>query len=186
MAHSTFSAWTDAQQSRFQALAGHTVLRYRATEMALVESGPSGAPVFGRHSQPFLQLNYLQLWLAGHPPVVVGTYQNDDTWGLSLEERLVLEGDAATRTSVFREANLSQLPLGVITAVGARRDSAGDLATITLGFATEEIVLAAGEVYENAHGPPTVAFGDESILVFHSSESFHAVRKSLVAVIPSE
>lgn len=179
--------WIGRQVDKFAGLVGEVVVGYRGVEMAFIENGPGGLPVFGGEDAPFLQLDRLDVELASARTLRVRAYQNDDRFGLWLWEPSPSEGGTlqgpaplvdADWDGIFRVARLDDLPTGPITKATAELDEEGEISVVTLSFGDVELALVAGEVFEQwAPDPPRVVFGDESVLVFTDQ----AVRRSLMA-----
>ena len=172
--------WVAQQRRAFGALVGRTVVGYSATEMAFVEEGPDGVPVFGGADAPFRQLDWLRLHLSGGDSVVVQTYQADYSFGLCKAEREAATGPRFRAEfesgSIFRAADLTSLPSGEVERVEVELDGEGEVSVVSLAVAGSVLELVAGEVHERRSGPPAVHFGDESVLVFTDRDA----RRSLM------
>ncbi|MEW4569841.1 hypothetical protein AB1L88_18405, partial [Tautonia sp. JC769] len=155
--------WVAGQVEAFRLLAGKAVARWVGVEMAIRERGPSGLPQFEDASIPFLQL--LDLYAEfGDAVVRVGTYQNDDAWGLRLDGVRTIPDWPTEEGSISRIRHLAELPAGLIMGVDSVLDASGDLVELTLRLAAGSLVIRAGEVYEEPGGEFCVVHPDESVL----------------------
>jgi hypothetical protein len=159
------SRWVADQVAAFRKLAGSAVTGWSGIEMALREEGPSGLPQFEDPAIPFLQLHLLYAEF-GSAVLRVGTYQNDDNWGLCIDSVQAIPSDQpAEENGIYRKRNLAELPRGLVEGVDPILDASGDLVEVTLRLARGTVVLRAGEVYEEWDGGLRVVSPDESILV---------------------
>jgi hypothetical protein len=132
--------------------------------MALRERGVDGKPQFEDAHVPLLQLSVIHVIFDNDSVVEIGTYQDDDEFGLCswvTEEQLAdgLDG-------IFRTRELAELPCGIVSNVGLGLNDRGNIADLTLTFEDgREILLVAGEVYED-WGSLRFCRDDESVLVF--------------------
>jgi hypothetical protein len=148
-----------------RALGGCRVTRWFGIEMALRDAGPDGLPDWQDESVPFLQLSRLNLILADGTRAAIITYQNDDRFGLCRDDTLPpFEFLTSEPGSIFRERPLDELPPGEIRSVSVLT-SDGDIAEVRLDVDGREVLLWAGEVYEQADSTLRVVPMDESILV---------------------
>ncbi len=171
--------WVAKQRRSFEALAGTAVTHYAAVEMAFLDQGSDGTPVFGQDDAPFQQLSWLRICLADGAEIPVQTYQSDDAFGLWIPDASTLErvnhSTEFEEGSIYRSADLGHLPTGRIERVRVEPNEYGDLSVVTLEFAKSQLDLVAGEVHEQREGPPTVVFGDESILIFNDPRVRHSL-----------
>ncbi|WP_169972925.1 hypothetical protein [Tautonia rosea] len=156
--------WVADQVAAFRKLAGKAVARWVGVEMAIRERGPSGLPQFEDPVIPFLQLHTLYAEF-GDAVLRVGTYQNDDTWGLCINGVRAIPDWPAGEGSIFRMRELAELPLGLVEGVDSVLGASGDLIEVTLRLAAGSLVLWAGEVYEEPGGGLRVVHPDESVFV---------------------
>ena len=115
---------------------------------------------------PFLQLGVVQLTVVETGIVQIGTYQDDDEFGLARrdgETRLAFEDP--DRDSIYRTRELRELPLGEITAIVIMTDARGIISEVQLTVAGFKVQVRAGEILEDHDGSLRVVLGDESILV---------------------
>jgi len=149
------------------------VAGYIATEMALRESGASGAPQFEDPEVPFLQLVVLHLLLPGESVVEIATHQDDDEFGLwSRSARRPLLSGA---DGIYRTRRLDGLPVGQIRHIDTRCSARGNIRAVHLRFDNGEIVLVAGEAVEEAEGRLRFCLDDESVLLFKRPSDFESV-----------
>jgi hypothetical protein len=158
--------WLLLQQTAFEALAGQTVTCWEGVEMALRDTTPSG-PQFIDAEVPLLQLVRVDLTIDAHHRCTIHTYQDDsqdDTaWGLQLAPDKP-RADPRDWDGIYRQRSL-ELPVGRIDGVDVRIDE-DTLAEVTLRFAEAELLLIAGEVWENFDGTLDFHRFDESVLAF--------------------
>jgi hypothetical protein len=153
------------QLAAFREIAGNTVYGWVGVEMAIREEGPSGLPQFEDPAIPFLQFSLLYAEFE-NAVLRVGTYQNDDNWGLRCDREEAIPLDWSEEAgSIFRTRNLAELPRGLIEGIDPVLDSSGDLVEVTLRLALGTVVLRAGEVHEERGGGLRIVSPDESILV---------------------
>ena len=159
--------WLEQQVVEFRRLAGRRVSGWRATEMALRECGRSGAPEFEDPACPFLQLTVLHLCLDDGSLVCLGTYQDDDFWGLSIS---VAETPLAVGLDgIYRTRELDDLATGAVTDVVVRMGGLGNIQSVEMRFeGASPVVLIAGEVYEEHDDSLRICLDDESVLLFRS------------------
>lgn len=110
-----------------------------------------------------LQLTRLELMFGIQHGCTIHTYQDDTEWGLQLTPDRQREGPREWE-GIYRQRALD-LPLGRIDSVDVRIDE-DTLAEVTLRFAEAELLLIAGEVWENFDGTLDFHRYDESVLVF--------------------
>jgi hypothetical protein len=153
--------WLLLQQASFEALAGQTVTHWEGVEMALRDTTPAG-PQFADIAMLLLQLVRLDLKISAQRGCTIDTYQNDNEFGLQLTPEQPLE--PRDWDGIYRQRALD-LPLGAIDSVDVRLDE-GTLAEVTLRFSDAEMLLIAGEIWEDRDGTLSLHRYDESVLVF--------------------
>jgi hypothetical protein len=115
------------------------------------------------HTVPCLQMLVLGLSFGDGTLVDVGTYQDDDVWGLRL--RPGTGHGTADRDGIYRSRVLSELPTGGIDDVSAVVED-GVLAEVVLRIDGRPLLLMAGEGYETTADRVRMVRLDESVLVF--------------------
>jgi hypothetical protein len=161
--------WIQECIHNLHALQGRTIEQVIIWEMALLDAGHDGKPVFDHPACPFLQAWVLYLRLPPDDAVKILTYQNDDWFGLyaapvSTEAELV--PDESDADSIFRKRELLTFPQGEITAVSIHQNEAEDISEVTLVIGQHTVLLKAGEVDERWDGSIYVRRDDESVLIF--------------------
>lgn len=155
--------FVEDQIAAWAALCGERIDDWWGVEMALYED-PGGQPHFEADAVPFLQFSVLDQYLDGGGRRRVGTYQSDDVWGLSFDPPTT---HLPASEGIFRLRRAAQLPCGRVDRVEvALDDPAGDIAEVRLELSGGEVLLVAGEVYEDRDRPLRIVRGDESVLVF--------------------
>ncbi|ATY12221.1 hypothetical protein CU254_18410 [Amycolatopsis sp. AA4] len=159
------SEWTIERAQDFDSLRGRRIESWAGVEMAVREHGPDGGPQFTDPAVPCLQLWGMQAYLDDGRALMVGTYQDDDGFGLwphrrpdpRLEDRQRWDG-------IYRWSALGELPTGPVedVVVFAEEDV---LAEVDLRVGGQPLHLVAGELEECG---PRLSFVrlDESVLVF--------------------
>lgn len=164
MVHVKRGKWQQRQRRAAEALLGTRITGWTAVEMAIVEVGPDGSPLFEVAGIECLQLWRLELETADGLKAI-NTYQNNDLWGLQVEsaaQRSVHEVDG-----IFRRRRLSELPTGDVEAVTVRRAVPTlDVAEIELEVSGATVTLVAGEIEEHVGARLSFRWLDESVLVF--------------------
>jgi hypothetical protein len=142
------------------------VTKWIGEEMAFREVGSSGEPEFSSPEIPFLQLGVLDMLLESGRVQRVNTYQNDDSWGLAVEEvDTPMELMPRETGSIYRTRILSELPLGVVLEAAVELDEIGDVRAVWLTFDRNRVELTAGEVYESPEGTLQIVEPDESVFI---------------------
>ncbi|MFI5932868.1 hypothetical protein [Actinoplanes sp. NPDC051494] len=154
--------WLAERVREFGDLRGRRVEAWTGVEMALRED-VGGRPQFEDPSVPFLQLLSLSARFADGSSLDVGTYQDDNAWGLW--PRPASGRDRARWEGIFRWRELPELPTGAIDDVVVTEDE-DQLAEVLLRVRGRPLLMLAGEVYEQMDGRLTFARLDESVLVF--------------------
>ena len=162
----TRDLWVRRQIAGFQRLSGCVIEEWMGLEMALRSNESTADHVFQDPSIRFLQITQLFAGIAGCPRTM-GTYQNDMSWGLCIEEcrnTAWSEHLEAATDGYFRSRKLTELPLGLVGDVSTTLDD-NELIEVCLTVAGLRVRLSAGEVYERTDGGYTVKRPDESILI---------------------
>jgi hypothetical protein len=153
-------AWLRDRADEFIAMRGRVVRGWYGIEMAVREGGDG--PEFGGPDVPCLQLVVLNAQLAGGPALAVHTYQNDCECGLILAPPI----DAGPyQDGIYRARSLPELPVGPVDEVAVRVDG-GVLAEVLLRIGRRDLLLVAGEAYEDSDGGLSWHRFDESVLAF--------------------
>ncbi|AEV85366.1 hypothetical protein ACWT_4346 [Actinoplanes sp. SE50] len=163
-------AWLQARIAEFRAVPGRTVTGWYGVEMAVREGGGAG-PEFAGPDAPCLQLLTLSAQVLDGPALTVGTYQDDDVFGLLLTSP---EDGASSRNGIFRARSLPELPVGPVDEVTVHLD-ADVLAEVVLRIGERNLLLIAGEAYENGDGDLSWHRLDESVLAFVDPEAAQAL-----------
>ena len=134
--------------------------------MAVREPGVNKKPDWYSSDIPMLQFERLILLLDGEKKVSLTTYQNDTTWGLYL-----IEGEEKSKlptseiNCIFRERNIEELPIGIVSHVSIENDVNDDISEVILNINNQSISFKAGEIYEEPDNSLSVIYNDESVLV---------------------
>lgn len=138
-------------------------------EMALVEAGPDGLPIFRHHLAPFIQAVRIELHLADGRLVEVGDYQTP-RGEFPLGAWLTDESGRASASPllehpIYRLAPEPHIPRGVIDDVGLEC-AEGEVLQVNLRIGGSAIAIRAAEVIE--HHYDYFAFCDfaDAALVF--------------------
>jgi hypothetical protein len=164
MVHVKKGKWQQRQRRAAEALLGTRITGWTAVEMAIVDVGPDGSPLFEVVGIDCLQLWRLELETADGLKAITA-YQNNDLWGLQIDsaaQRSVHEVDG-----IFRRRRLSELPTGDVEAVTVRRAVPTlDVAEVELEVNGATVTLVAGEIEEHVSAQLSFRWLDESVLVF--------------------
>jgi hypothetical protein len=152
--------WLSEQSTSLERLAGSAVVGWRGIEMAFFEDR-DGSPVFEDANAPFRQFSCLELNLGAQRNPVIGTYQDDNGWGLWLtDHKASWEG----QDGIFRTVH-PELPTGTISAVAIHIDER-TVAEVLIAIGDRQVLFVAGEAHENQSGGVDLHRFDESVLVF--------------------
>lgn len=175
-------SWVSDTCERIASLRGARIAQVTIVEMALVERGPDGLPIFRHAAAPFIQAIRIELALADGRFALFSNDQNDSDFPISMEFSSTTSIEAhwadATREgepSIYRIAPHTNFPIGFVAAVEPRLNANGDISEIAMTLEGNQIILRAGEVIE--HADSTFAFCDMagSILVFPSAQDLSRV-----------
>lgn len=163
--------WVAARRREIQRLNGCVVDGWWGLEMALYETGPAGQPVFSDPAIPFLQLSVLGATLRDRTPINIGTYQNDDEFGLLLREGADITlperpAEGAISGGIYRHRHIPELPTGSISDVVLNLSEQGNIAEVLLLVDNAPLLVLTGEVREGWSQTLDYVLGDESVLVF--------------------
>lgn len=170
-------SWVADTCERIASLRGARIAHATIVEMALVERGLDGLPIFRHAAAPFIQATRIELALADGRFALFSNYQNDSDFPISMEfsPTTSIETHWADTThngepSIYRIAPHPNFPIGFVTAAEPRLNANGDISEIAVTLEGDEVILRAGEVIE--HADSTFAFCDlaGSILVFLSAQ----------------
>lgn len=153
--------WAQQQASAFLALQGHVIRSWQGIEMAVRGEDPHFE--FGGPDVPCLQLHTLRVMLAGDSALAVATYQDDDGFGLAIDTCNSCSDKEAG--AGYRLRALPELPTGQVQEVSACLDD-DLLAEVTVRVNGKDLLLVAGEAYEDHSGELVWHRLDESVLVF--------------------
>ncbi|WP_134662951.1 MULTISPECIES: hypothetical protein [unclassified Amycolatopsis] len=170
----THTEWLVERAQDFDSLRGRSIESWAGVEMALWEEGPDGDPQFTDPSVPCLQLWGAQAHLDDGRALMIGTYQDDDLFGLWPHRRA--DPRFANRElwdGIYRWTALSELPTGPVEDVVVFAEG-GVLAEVGLRVGGRPLVLVAGELVEYAARLRFCRF-DESVLVFTDPDAAERV-----------
>ncbi|MFT4540563.1 MAG: hypothetical protein ACI841_004519 [Planctomycetota bacterium] len=142
--------------------------------MALRDDGENGSPEFEVAGVQALQLSVLHISFDEHSQLAICTVQGDYEWGLAVGTPYAeLEPGIC---GIFCSRTLPELPLGMIEECDVRLSDQLDVDRVHLEFESgRELIMIAGESYENAEGQLYFGRFDESVLVFQSVADSEAV-----------
>ncbi|WP_406632741.1 hypothetical protein [Amycolatopsis sp. WGS_07] len=160
-----YDEWMVERAQDFGSLRGRRIESWAGVEMALWEHGPDGGPQFTEPAVECLQLWGMQAYLDDGRALWIGTYQDDDLFGLwpqrrpdpRLENPEMWDG-------IYRWTALSELPTGPVEDVVVFAEE-GVLAEVELRVGGRPLVLVAGEFVECGRMLSLNRL-DESVLVF--------------------
>ena len=159
------SSLTEEQARGIERLLGRTVTSWVGIEMAILETGTDGAPVFEDDRVPCLQLMRLTATLDTDETFAFVTAQNETEFGLwRVPDSQAFATDDPQ--SIYRQRVLVDLPTGDITKTSIRSSEAGDIAEVELHFGDSALLLIAGEVWEERGDALSFHRFDESVLAF--------------------
>ncbi|WP_433789051.1 hypothetical protein [Actinoplanes sp. CA-252034] len=156
------SDWLHDQTATFLAMRDQTVASWHGVEMA-VRGGDEGTPEYNGPDVPCLQLLALDAVRPDGTAVNITTYQNDLSFGMWANAGAVCDRDDRGRG--YRRRALTELPTGRIVEVEVYLDD-DVLAEVRIQIADNELLLVAGESYEDWSGGLEWHRLDESVLVF--------------------
>lgn len=170
----------------FQNLKGKNLTGARMIEMALIDEGPDGSPIFEHPAIPFTQASYIILEFGDSLAVEVANFESYDTgWGLSakeLQHSSIRRDIYREKNSIFRERDDISISTGKILKTSARLDSNLDISEVGISTESGSFVMKSGEVYEADGRTIHVKENDESVLLFlepSKLESFEFGKKIL-------
>ncbi|WP_181771018.1 hypothetical protein [Amycolatopsis pittospori] len=156
--------WVAEPSSRFTALVGERIEAWAGVEMALRENVAGNGPQFTDPDVPCLQLLELQARVGTDTSLSVGTYQNNDLFGLYCRPASEFR-DAEHWDGIYRWRSLPELPTGLVERVAVFSDE-DVLAEAHLRIGGRPLVLLAGELEEHYTGELIFQRLDESVLAF--------------------
>lgn len=179
-------SWTQDNKRRIESLVGCEVAQALIVEMAMIEEGPDGLPIFRIPALPFVQCHLIELVLDDGRVARLSNYQNEMTFGICVEFNesfsidnswsLPLPGMEGA-PSIYRAPDDIRFPLGEITMVNVGLDENMDATQIEMTISGSRILLKAGEIIEDCGGF-TIAEQDESVLLFLRADDVSSVRFS--------
>ena len=157
--------------ANLRSLVGAAIAAARVEELALY--GPDDAPVFSDPRLPFVQALVLEFDLVDGRTIRFIPVQNDDDWSMfavwSGPDKPSCVSDLSS--SILRARTMVEFPAGRIEAIESAPDGPGHR-SITLRIDGRDVILCAGEVYENIDNSLTIHQDDESVLVFLHAEAY--------------
>lgn len=163
--------WIDNCIHNLMELKGRSIEKVFIVEMAFIEEGQDGKPVFEHPKCPFLQAYRLYLCFPSDEFVLIYVHQTDN-WSLNSEpadnhhDSFVEKLESLYVHSIFRKREIIDFPKGQIISVTITQTEGADISEIKLVVGNQAVLLKSGEVYENNDGSLSVTATDESILVF--------------------
>jgi hypothetical protein len=165
--------WLAGQSRTFAALHGKRVETWVGVEMALREDLAGTGPQFADPEVPCLQLYWLQAWLDDGSAVEVGTYQDDDGFGLSGHSSDRSHDDGRWN-GIYRWRSFPELPAGSVEDVSVFLDQCLP-AEVHFRIGARPLLLVAGELEETHDGGLLFQRLDESVLAFTDSVAVERV-----------
>jgi hypothetical protein len=154
--------YVETQRASLKGLRSTQILRWRGLEMA-IDHPPDGDPIWTRPDVPCLQLARLDLYLLAKDPISLGTYQNDEVWGICVEP---VASEQSPDHPAYRWRDLEELPTGVVDAVTVTHGDEGDVEEVSLVVGGAPLLLMAAEVEPTLTEEVRFVRGDESVLAF--------------------
>ncbi|KFU77144.1 hypothetical protein SAMN04489729_7766 [Amycolatopsis lurida] len=161
------------QTPTFTALGGKRVDRWAGVELALREDAAGTGPHFADPDVPCLQLYWLQTWLDDGTAVEIGTYQDDDGFGLHGHSSDKAYDDGRWN-GIYRWRSFPELPTGWIDRVTVFPER-HFLAEVHFRIGARPLALVAGELEETHEGGLIFQRLDESVLAFTDLVAFERV-----------
>jgi hypothetical protein len=171
-----YGDWVNERAAELASLAGRRIVAWAGVEMAF-RGGEDGVPAeFTNVSLPFLQLWGLAVTFDDHSATEVGTYQNNDIFGLWLRpyEPPTLGDD----DGILRLRPQLPLPTGLVANVTVLL-AGRHIGQVHLSIGEYTLALAAGETYEHHDGSVSVNPMDESVLAFTDLAAMNRVSWSV-------
>jgi hypothetical protein len=136
--------------------------------------GPDEHPSFSHSQLEFVQALLLELRFESGMTLQVSCWQDDYEFALwprqvTYEQRIVSMTDPAR--TLFRVRRMDEFPLGSLKEVEWLANDCANIHTIRLRMDSSEVILRAGEVYENPDASLIIRDQDESVLVFLNSDA---------------
>lgn len=157
--------WALSQQTQLNAFFGVRIDGWRGIEMAF-ESDEAN-PVWRHPSIDAIQCTVVDVFVderwrrfdtsTGDDPVT--------DWGLIVEDAPSDIEPIESDTTIFRIADLSTLPYGIISSVTIETDAYGMVGCMHIQIGDTSVSLSAGEAYDNGAGGFRIADYDESLLI---------------------
>ncbi len=148
----------------FTALRGERIEAWAGVEMALREDVTGTGPHFADPDVPCLQLYSLQAWLDDGGAVDIGTYQDNEGFGLCSRSSTRSHDDGRWG-GLYRWRSFPELPVGLVEHVAVFHEE-DILAEAHFRIGTQPLVLLAGELEETHGGGLIFQRLDESVLAF--------------------
>lgn len=165
--------WVSNQVLEFSQLTGRRTSSFDGVEMAIRVDDGTGVPQFFDKSVPCLQFSVLYVHFDDGAVAAVGTYQDNDEFGLCVDWRAP-PLDAGCE-GIFRFREVPELGVGLVGSVTTTLSSRGNLSEVGIFVADREIRLVAGEIYENFDDSLTFCRDDAHVLIFPNSADVAAI-----------
>ena len=158
---------------------GKTVVRWQICEMALLERGENGMPLFQHKKLPFRQAIEVSLsfsdgsclrFLPIYDDLLEGTTQvemRDEEVDLSVEWSV---------QSIFRVVDIKNAPLGRLMRVETSNNSSGGVSKIEFTLENRWVAFKVAEVHETGRNVVRIVEGDQAILLFFSRSDYKSIR----------
>jgi len=162
-------SWAREIQDQIRALRGARIEDASIVEMALIERGPDGLPIFRHRLAPFIQAVCVDLRLADSRVAQIHDYQTDDAdFPLGIWFTDTSSDEYSARLlghPIYRTALPPHIPRGEISDVQLALVDESVL-QITLRVGDAAIAIRAGEVIEHSDGYFATVDFSGSTLVF--------------------
>lgn len=163
--------WDLELKTALDALTGKIVTEVWVNEMALY--GPEDA---GHFSDPILNLvqaNVLELRTSSGQIFHFSCVQTDDVWAIwpylvSGDRQLTADPGEGT----FRTRPMPEFPRGMVNRLRIEPEERMNIQEVRMTVDQRQVILRAGEIYENTDGTLSVVDRDESVLVFLNNETY--------------
>lgn len=165
--------WDANLRSALSRCVGEVLTDVWVDEMGLY--GPDEHPSFSHSQLEFVQALVLELRFESGMTLQVSCWQDDDEFALwprqvPHEQRISPISDPAR--TLFRVRQMNEFPFGLVRDVELLVNNRANIQTIRLYLDSSEVILCAGEVYENPDGSLHISDEDESVLIFLNSDAY--------------
>lgn len=164
--------WNAKIRTALSGCVGEVLTDVWVDEMGLY--GPDENPSFSHSQLEFMQALLLELRFESGITLQISCWQDDHEFALwprqvPQQERIAPICDPAR--TLFRVRRMNEFPVGSLKEIEWRVNDCANIHTIRLRIDSSEVILRAGEVYENPDGSLIIRDQDESVLVFLNADA---------------